>query len=579
MPELPRYENMGVQYADLPRISTAPQQVRAQGMADIGAQIDRITSFFHQEAVVEAKKKGMQYALENPITEEQLMTAIGTKQPIDTKVKGAGRIFQESYDEAQGAVLRGQLQANIQNTVASYAAKLEAGIPLDLDVIKKELRDKTDGFSAAVMSFSPNQAIQLRASAATSGAVLIKAAADYQIKLFKAQENQRLQDEIEKQTPLIRLTLQNASGMIDPTTGKPANLDKMMENILRPFELARETNPDAGKYIDEMRSRFRSEAMIFLADHAMSSDFATNDISRNKKVGAGDFGDKSAIWKSLSGKEQNDVIKMIGERTDAISKARNAFMADQNFQADDTIRKLYLSTSIADMDKYYKQLQEFAVDPSKLKAAKEFINHLKTQGPVADNLQELARITRSMAAGEATVSDVITASNRGLLTRATSKTLVMNIANPNDDVNRADAVLRSAVNIQAANLPPEIPTPEGKAAAVRLYNASRMNLLTYASTPNEKGDFPTSSDIKRRTTELYESMSTEMRPLFVKAADQKSSEVRLHLPAEMKSIDITNDQAFNDAIALAQKNKRSPNSIAAAIAAREQYVKLKKQAE
>lgn len=579
MPELPRYENMGVQYADLPRISTAPQQVRAQGLADIGAQIDRITSFFQQEAAVEAKRKGMQYALENPITNEQLMTAISTKQPIDTKIPGAGRIFQESYNEAQGASLRGQLQADIQNTVAAYAAKLEAGVPLDLDQVKKELRDKTDGFSTAVMSFSPTQAIQLRASAATSGAVLIKAAADYQIKLFKAQENQRLEDEIRTQTPLIRLTLDNASDMIDPTTGKPPNLDKMMENIMRPFHLAAKSNPDAKKYSDKMYETIRTETKNYLANHAMNNDFADNDITRNKRITAGDFGNKSAIWKSLSNEEQNDVSKMVGERIDAINKARTSFLNSQNFEAEDTLRKLYLSTSMNDMEKFYKQLSGFAVDPAKLKAAREYINHLKTQGPVADNLNELARITRSMAAGEATVNDVISASNRGLLTRATSKTLVMNIANPSDDVNRADVVLRSAVNIQAANIPPEIPTAEGKAAAVRLYNTNSLALRTYASTPNEKGQFPTPADIKNRANDLAAGMKTEMSPLFVKAADQKSAEVRMQLPAELKTVNLDNDAEFNQAIAAAQKAKRSQPSISAAIAARREYLNLKKQAQ
>ena len=48
MADLPRYENIGVQYADLPKISTALQQVKAQGYADIGQQLDRMTNFFQE---------------------------------------------------------------------------------------------------------------------------------------------------------------------------------------------------------------------------------------------------------------------------------------------------------------------------------------------------------------------------------------------------------------------------------------------------------------------------------------------------------------------------------------------------
>jgi len=80
MAELPRYENLGVQYADLPKISTAMQQIKAQGYAGVEQSLDRMTNFFQEKAVTEAQKKALKYAIELPPTPEQLLEAKKTGQ-------------------------------------------------------------------------------------------------------------------------------------------------------------------------------------------------------------------------------------------------------------------------------------------------------------------------------------------------------------------------------------------------------------------------------------------------------------------------------------------------------------------
>ena len=62
MAELPRYEHVGVQYADLPKLSTAMQQAKAQGYAGVDQSLDRMTNFFQEKAVTEAQKKALKYA-------------------------------------------------------------------------------------------------------------------------------------------------------------------------------------------------------------------------------------------------------------------------------------------------------------------------------------------------------------------------------------------------------------------------------------------------------------------------------------------------------------------------------------
>jgi len=86
MAELPRYENLGVQYADLPKISTALQQVKAQGYAGLEQSLDRMTNFFQEKAVTEAQKAALKYSIEFPPTKEQLDVAKQTYGNIQQSI-------------------------------------------------------------------------------------------------------------------------------------------------------------------------------------------------------------------------------------------------------------------------------------------------------------------------------------------------------------------------------------------------------------------------------------------------------------------------------------------------------------
>ena len=128
---LPRFQPLGVQFADLPRVSTASQeagaqmqQIQAQQFDQIGRAVDRMTAFFQEKAVSEAQKQGLRYAVENPLTKEQVDVALGTEQGL--KIKGAGTIFQESYEQAQGQMLSSELQVEGQRQISALAAAIMA---------------------------------------------------------------------------------------------------------------------------------------------------------------------------------------------------------------------------------------------------------------------------------------------------------------------------------------------------------------------------------------------------------------------------------------------------------------------
>jgi len=69
---LPVYRRRGIMYADLPRVETASLKESARGFESINRRLDQLSSFIEREGTAQAKEQAMQYAAQNPVTEQQI---------------------------------------------------------------------------------------------------------------------------------------------------------------------------------------------------------------------------------------------------------------------------------------------------------------------------------------------------------------------------------------------------------------------------------------------------------------------------------------------------------------------------
>lgn len=309
--ELPRFQPMGVQFADLPRVSTASQevgaqmqQIQAQQFDQIGRAVDRMTAFFQEKAVTEAQKQGLRYAVENPLTKEQVDTALGTEQGL--KVKGAGTIFQESYEQAQGQMLASELQVEGQRQISALAAAIKAGQPVDLATVQTQLKDLIDGYSSTVLALDPKESVRLRASLATAGSALYKEAADRALLIQREQTEARLNQAIEESGPLIEAVLAKA-GTIDAETQKPVDVDQLLEILRKPYYNAIRVT-GSSKSIDAFNKKIEEAKVGVLTSAAMSPDFAPTVSGAMGKIAKGDFGSLTTVYNSLPNAEKLKVI-------------------------------------------------------------------------------------------------------------------------------------------------------------------------------------------------------------------------------------------------------------------------------
>jgi hypothetical protein len=300
MATLPRYQQMGIQYGDLPRVSTAGIDVAAKAMDSIGSQIDRMSNFVYQQGTTEAQRKSKQYAIQNPPTKEQLREAVETGR--FPRIKGAGRVFQETYEKTQAGLLSTELQLDINKALTAINATIESGQAVDLNSIESEIRDRIDGYTATIMSLDADQGLRFKAAATAAGNSIFQKAADRAVKVYQAQNDARFASAIIDIQPVLE-SVYAIAGSIDPETGKPRDLDALIDVHRQPFLDSVAIVGHNRHLLDFEKANVQAKKnalTAFMTDRA-NADTAPQAIRR---IQSGDFGNLSDVFKGLPNDEK-----------------------------------------------------------------------------------------------------------------------------------------------------------------------------------------------------------------------------------------------------------------------------------
>lgn len=576
MADLPRYQDIGVQYADLPKVSTASQQAAVQGLSNLERSLDRMNSYLEDRAVTEAKKAAIKYNAENPPTAEQLKEALSDpskKIKLPGEGKG-GRIFQETYRAAAAASLSSELLLSADSEADNIERQYQMGT-ITKDKAQTKLADLMDGQSALMVQVSPEYSLKHRASLAAVASTSFKKISELELKTYIGEKKAEYTSSLLTLGKQIEDIVKFQTGSIDPQTGKPIDVNMMIQNKLQKYTESIKVLGGSTEIFDKALMISENAKSNALASYATSSEFGENRLDRLNKTIAGDFGKLDYIWKGMGDDQKKNARKTIIEQLTAEKQTRDLFLANEQFDANDILRKMYMSNNPG---MYFKQLKDLAVDPATLKSAREYLDSQTTMGPKVDDLSTLAKLTAGMANGTSTTEDVIKARKDGKLKNETAATLVRGIANPSDDLKSGIRQIELAVNIQSPELPAELPTKEGKAIAVSIKNRGELELRTFASKQDENGNYPTPDQIRKKGKEISDNAKELIKPYLVKANDQAAESVRIQLK-ELDGVDLGDDKAFEAAVAKAVKNKTDANSISAARIAREKWLDTKKQIE
>ena len=571
MATIPRYQELGVQYADLPRVSTALQQARATGFDQLSRSLDRMTAYFQGEAETEVKKKARRYQIENPPTQEQQdLAAMSGQAP---KIAGAGSIFQEEYDRVSAYALSTELGLKAKVQLSKIQTKIEAGLPVDAAQLKAEMDDMIDGYSSTISAYDPERSLQFRASMVESSRSVFKSALDLQVKqAIKAKQIEV--DETLRELPALFRSAFESYGEINVDTQKPVDVFKKTEDLGKEVLIFDQQFPDK-EYAKKFYDLRQKELNQFFADKIMDDSFAENDMVRQSLMSKGELGKYKGLWESMSGEDREAVMQAVSAKIEFKNKSINSFLANEQQSADQVLRQIYMADNVSTQRTLFNTLTGLAASPSTISAARNFIDANVSDGPKQDNLAKLGELNREVQAGTATVEQVVAAQRAGLLTKESAKSFVMTITNPNTAINAGVKVIQAAVNIQREDLPPDIKDADARSVAVKIYNQGSLDLLKFANTPDEKGKYPTRDAIAAQAEVIAKQARSQMKPVFAPVIAKAKQSVEIFLPGSA-GIDIANDAQWAALLAKKAKAGVKQSDLGLAIKARQDYLNLLK---
>lgn len=548
-----------IQQVNVPQVNQVALQVSANASQTLAQALDRMAAQINQDAYIQRAQEGLQFAAQNPLTEEQFKAA-KEGRPVDL---GGNQLsaFGNAVRKARSLELAYNFEMEGMNQLVGVQSQVEDG-SMTSEQASMRVAQITDGLSRSIGKVDGDAAFKFRANMAAHGNAVLQAAYRTELQRAKAE----------------RIT----------------KFDMSYVNAIKLLELEAQENPDTfDKYADNFRVNIGGMAMM-IGDASIQREYSgkLEPAVKNAQINAvvkslmtdealgdyrgtiaklrtGDMGKYSGMVMNLM-KNDFETYQKIEEKFTAMVRQRkegiDLAMVDANAEADVLLRQMYSTNDPRKQRQLLTQLQGLPTKPETIKAARDFVNSDNAAGPQTDNLIALGNLSKRVQMGLATPEEI----NSAPLKRETRKQLMMQWANPSDDLNYGINQIGLSVGIQNSNLPPELKSAEARQLAVENRNTLVMELYNYARTPDEKGNLPSAIDLRAKGDELAKRAAKGMGKAFNKAAEANSNTALLMLP-ELKGVDLNDNAAVENAIAAAVKAKRNQTNINAARDAIENY--------
>jgi len=218
---MPRYTSSDI------AVGTPQGQFRdvSAPMDQLSSQMNRMTSFYLQEAEQQAVVEGQKYGAETAPSAEQLVEAYKTGTPLETTTD-ATTVFGRAAMKAQQEVVRTNMYYASHTELTKIANQIELG-QLSPDAGLKSMNAMIDGFSGAVQQIDPVESQKIKAELAykanthyLSATKKLAANSIKEAQIATAQE-------IDARTQSISAILA-AGDRYDPTSGKITSVNELI---------------------------------------------------------------------------------------------------------------------------------------------------------------------------------------------------------------------------------------------------------------------------------------------------------------------------------------------------------------
>lgn len=338
-----RVEAAGIPGAVLPTVN-APQidyvglKAGAQYQGNVAQTLDRLSNQLFGIAKGAANEAGLQYAADNPLTEEQLQAAkSGNPEPL--KLGGTFNVFDQAVRKARSFELSSTFEMEARTQMTSMLTAVEMG-KATTEQVQNKLTSMMDGFSRSLAQVDPEASLKFRATSATMGNTVLAKAAEFEMKREKAQRLAKFDADFDNSTRLLEAAVSQGF-WVDPNTQQKRSIEELADVYRQTITTSALLLGDSTvqkSYSDKFEAALKNAKVNAVTKFLLTDDVSMADPEATlKNIQVGNVGRMSDLVKGMLMNDYGAVEKVSANYMVAVN-ARNTAI-NQKINADKRVNE------------------------------------------------------------------------------------------------------------------------------------------------------------------------------------------------------------------------------------------------
>jgi hypothetical protein len=338
-----RVEAAGIPGAVLPTVN-APQvdyvglKAGAQYQSNVAQTLDRLTNQLFGIAKTAATEAGLQYAADNPLTDEQLQAAkTGNVQSLTQG--GALNVFDQAVRKARSFELSSTFEMEARSQMTGMLTAVEAG-KATTEQVQNKLTSMMDGFSRSLAQVDPEASLKFRATSATMGNTVLAKAAEFEMKREKAQRLAKFDADFDNSTRLLEAAVSQGF-WVDPTTQQKRSIEELADVYRQTITTSALLLGDVQvqkQYSDKFEAALKGAKINAVTKYLLTDEKSMADPEVTlKNIQAGNVGRMSDLVKGMLVTDYGSIEKVSANYMVAVN-ARNTAI-NQKIAADKRVNE------------------------------------------------------------------------------------------------------------------------------------------------------------------------------------------------------------------------------------------------
>lgn len=348
-------------------------QAQAQYQNTMGAVLDRLSANMFGIAKEESAREGLQFAIENPLTNEQMQAMVNGRMPEDVDLGNPRNVFDAAVRKHRAMELAAHADIEVREKATQLLQKAEDGM-IDTETALSQLNAAIDGYSSTIGGqIDPDASYKFRASASAYGAQIITEIAKIESRKRKVANTNKVN---QAYNPFLKAVELASKGElpINADTNQPVDLNQYIETEKAKFlsDADRLTGPEVYNQFAQRIDKDIFDVKVSVITNGIldkDNEIGGSAYEAMRRLRSGQAGKFQTVYNSMTLTQQAAMRKRIHEAFTEMVELKKADVAAAKVEAEpvfrglqadyhkkptpqllDQMRALALSTGVVDID-------------------------------------------------------------------------------------------------------------------------------------------------------------------------------------------------------------------------------------